>query len=57
MSRLPFPRPYCKSLSFGFNISVLLMGIPLGACFVFGGYLATLGGEPVRGMFSLLTLI
>ncbi|CAH3103488.1 unnamed protein product [Porites lobata] len=64
MSRLPFPRPYCKSLSFGFSISILLMGILLGVfCaestiytdasdFAFGGYLATLGGEPVRGMFS-----
>jgi len=31
---LPFPRPYCKSLSFGFNISILLMGILLGVCFV-----------------------
>ena len=34
MSRLPFPRPYCKSLSFGFNISILLMGILLGVSFV-----------------------
>ncbi|CAH3133888.1 unnamed protein product [Porites lobata] len=34
MSRLPFPRPYCKSLSFGFSISILLMGILLGVSFV-----------------------
>ena len=33
-SLLPFPRAYCKSLSFGFNISVLLTGILLGVCFV-----------------------
>ena len=34
MSRSPFPRPYCKSLSFGLNISILLMGILLGVSFV-----------------------
>ena len=34
MSLLLFPTPYCKSLSFGFNISIHLMGILLGVFFV-----------------------
>ena len=59
ISRLLFP--YCESLSFGFNISILLTGFleelrfaPIytdASNVAFGSYLATVDGEPVRGMF------